>query len=78
MKEETILLCAECLTGHITNQFVGDEGWGVCEECGAVEQEYFELTYEELEEFECMDLNAKSKKLDILANDMITALKEMR
>jgi len=77
MKEETILLCAECLTGEVVQHFSGDEGWGICSECNATEQEYYELTYEEMEAFECMDLEKKDRELKTLAEEIITNLQNL-
>ena len=48
--KEKIEVCDMCETGVVTQQFTGDEGWGVCEECGAVEQSTTEMTIEEYEE----------------------------
>jgi len=35
--EEEVSVCGECETELGPDKFVGDEGWSVCEECGAVE-----------------------------------------
>lgn len=43
-------LCLECEQGVVDQHFVGDEGWGVCDECGAVEGETEEVTEEEFEQ----------------------------
>ena len=37
---ECYAVCACCNSPEIGERFSGDEGWTVCEECGAVEQGY--------------------------------------
>ena len=46
----TIQVCLEC-NGVVNQIFAGDEGWGVCEDCGAVEQDTLEMTEEEYETY---------------------------
>lgn len=42
-------VCAQCNSPEIGEKFVGDEGWTVCADCGAVEQGYKHLTKREYE-----------------------------
>ena len=48
MKEETILLCGECLEGAVNYD-------NLCNMCGCVECTYYELTEYEYEEIENLD-----------------------
>ena len=63
---ETKEICLEC-KGEVKQHFHGDEGWGVCEECGMVEGETEEV----------IDLEYSSNKLKRSAKGMIDALKEL-
>ena len=63
MKEETILLCTECLTGELNTLWSGDEGWNVCPECNSVEGGYFELSLDEYESLDGLDIMAKVDEL---------------
>ncbi len=46
----TVQLCLECEQGEVNQVWIGDEGWGICEECGATEQSTKEVTIEEYEQ----------------------------
>ena len=38
--EEEVPVCAECESGNISEKCHGDEGWTICDDCGAIEQGY--------------------------------------
>lgn len=46
---EEVAVCAVCGSGEIGEQGAGDEGWTVCQDCGAIEQGYNYITMEEYE-----------------------------
>lgn len=47
---ELIPVCHLCGSPEIGEKFSGDEGWTVCDNCGAVEQGYDYVTESELED----------------------------
>jgi len=38
--EEDVATCAECSSFNIGEKFKGDEGFTICDDCGAIEQGY--------------------------------------
>lgn len=44
-----VVVCLDC-GGEVVQKFSGDEGWGICQECGAVEGDTEEITVEEYDE----------------------------
>ena len=38
--EEDVPTCADCGSYDIREQFMGDEGWTICDDCGSVEGGY--------------------------------------
>ena len=44
-----VTLCKECDSDAVGGVSYGDEGWTVCDDCGAVEQGTYEVTLEEFE-----------------------------
>ena len=63
MKDETILLCDRCYIGELNTLWSGDEGWNVCPECNSVEGGYFELSLDEYESLDGLDIMAKVNEL---------------
>lgn len=48
-KEIEIPVCKMCQSSEISEKFSGDEGFTICDNCGAVEHGYDYLTEEEYE-----------------------------
>ena len=78
MKQETILLCKECLLGELETIWQGDEGWLVCPECNNIEGEYYELTNEENDEIQSVDYQSKINKLREIAEGMLISIKRIK
>tara|TARA_Y100001938_G_C8055526_1_gene414183 strand:- start:773 stop:1087 length:315 start_codon:yes stop_codon:yes gene_type:complete len=55
--EEEVPTCAECGSDNIGEKCAGDEGWTVCDDCGAIEQgyEYVDICNECGEECEIIE-----------------------
>ncbi len=51
-----VSLCSGC-DGVVVQHFAGDEGWGVCDDCGTVEGD----TYTVFECSECFEISGEQK-----------------
>lgn len=57
--DDYVTMCMECGIGVVEQRFSGDEGWGICNECGAVEGGTKEVTWDEYDAIQDgkLDLN---------------------